>query len=550
MPILHRRRVLSLGVPLVLIPGEVLVGREAIAQQAAAPPRKRGPVRLETATTGGTIRALLVGIDTYKQFRGLQGAVADAHDLADVLTRAEVRDLTVLIDAQATRATMRDALRGLAERTRRNDLVIIAFAGHGSQEPERKKGSKASGKEEYFILWGFTPDAEGSAERILDDEMFVWIKEIADKGCEMIYAADSCFGGGMSKSVDPRVQGLPVRALERVETPAQAGPSAYYIKPGDDRLDVGAVPPHEDATETIASLTFLAGVDENTEVPEVQIDTEPTTRGALSFALARAFEGQADQNGDGLTTRKELFAYMRSHVRVLSADRQSPVVAPRRPGSGDTVLFRSQPRLPTTSTLPGIARPAPSAAPGTGSLAASPSAAGLYRDPRTGDIIDASGSVVAYGQPTGALGVARARIEAYQALARMAQGRMLDATLAPANRDFRLGDKFTLTVGGVYGHFLILLNLAGDGRVQFLFPTGRVDSYWGNEDLVQSMTADDPPGADTLILFASTERRIRLEGEIAGLNDRLEPAALVDAIAAHLGADDRIGIATYTTLKR
>ena len=548
MVLLPRRHVLRYGAPAILAPCLLWPHGAAQAQTAVAAQRKRGPVRLETAVAGATIRALVVGIDTYKVpavAPTLSGAVADARDLTDVLTRAGVGDVTLLVDAEATRPTMQTALRGLAERTRRNDLVVVAFAGHGSQEPERKAGSKASGREEYFVLWGFSPDPEGSTERILDDEMYIWVKGIADKGAEVIYAADCCFGGGMSKSVDPRVNRMPVRALERVERPEQAGPGAYYIKPGEDRLDVGTVPAHEDATETIATLTFLAGVDENTKVPEVLIDTEPTARGALSFALARALEGQADHNGDGLTTRKELFAYMRSHVRVLSSNWQTPVVAPRRPGSGDTALFRNAPRIQAAS-VPAISRPASTSAP----QIQSPAAGALIRDPRTGDIIDGSGCIVAYGQPPGALAVARARIAAYQDLARLAQGRMLDAALSPAGRDYRLGDPFTLTVGGVYGRFLILLNLAGDGRVQFLFPKGRVDPYWGNEELVQTMRADDPPGADTLVIIAATERRTRLEGELAGLDDKHEPAALVDAIATHLGPNDQIGIATYTTLRR
>lgn len=65
-----------------------------------------------------------------------------------------------------------------------------------------------------------------------------------------------------------------------------------------------------------------------------------------------------------------------------------------------------------------------------------------------------------------------------------------------------------------------------------------------------TIRADDPPGADTLIVIATTEKRLRIEGELAGIHDKHAPTALVDAISTHLGADDQIGIATYTTLKR
>ena len=125
MLILTRRRVLRFGVPLVLAPGLSLSPNATRAQATAtATARKRGRVRLETATTGGTIRALLVGIDSYKHpdvAPTLGGAIADARDLADVLARAEASDVTVLIDAQATRSAMKEAIRGIAERTRRKD---------------------------------------------------------------------------------------------------------------------------------------------------------------------------------------------------------------------------------------------------------------------------------------------------------------------------------------------------------------------------------------------------------------------------------------------
>ena len=48
-------------------------------------------------------------------------------------------------------------------------------------------------------------------------------------------------------------------------------------------------------------------------------------RGALSYAVARAFEGNADANQDGKVTVKELFANIRQVVYQLSDQRQNVV---------------------------------------------------------------------------------------------------------------------------------------------------------------------------------------------------------------------------------
>ncbi len=48
-------------------------------------------------------------------------------------------------------------------------------------------------------------------------------------------------------------------------------------------------------------------------------------RGALSYAVARAIEGNADADQDGKVTLKELFANVRQVVYQLSDQRQNVV---------------------------------------------------------------------------------------------------------------------------------------------------------------------------------------------------------------------------------
>jgi hypothetical protein len=81
---------------------------------------------------------------------------------------------------------------------------------------------------------------------------------------------------------------------------------------------------------------FLGAVDRNSKAPEVHIPGVPGLRGALSYAVARALEGAADENGDGAVTEQELFSYVRQVAYQLSDQRQNVVTAgptEREPGS-------------------------------------------------------------------------------------------------------------------------------------------------------------------------------------------------------------------------
>src|SRR4051812_41242716 len=93
------------------------------------------------APGGGQVRALVVGVNDYtgRSIPTLKGAVADARDLEATFRAAGVSDLTVLIDADATRRNFETAINRLINNSKTGDLVFISFAGHGSQQPELVK---------------------------------------------------------------------------------------------------------------------------------------------------------------------------------------------------------------------------------------------------------------------------------------------------------------------------------------------------------------------------------------------------------------------------
>jgi len=108
--------------------------------------------------------------------------------------------------------------------------------------------------------------------------------------------------------------------------PATAAGLAREIDPRAEEMSFRQVPtytllvdmlkPVTDDQESLTDLdldktTFLAAVDRNTKAPKFESPVIDGFRGALSYAVARAFEGSADDNHDGKVTLKELFANVR-----------------------------------------------------------------------------------------------------------------------------------------------------------------------------------------------------------------------------------------------
>ena len=135
-----------------------------------------------------------------------------------------------------------------------------------------------------------------------------------------IYEIDQMIGaGGMVRDVDPRAAQMSFRQITGYTL------AVDELKPvssdGDPRSELD-----------LDRTTFLAAVDRSTKAPEVRIPGIDGLRGALSYAFARAIEGNADIDHDGKVTLKELFTNVRQVVYQLSDQRQNVVtmVAPRR----------------------------------------------------------------------------------------------------------------------------------------------------------------------------------------------------------------------------
>jgi hypothetical protein len=546
---------------------------------------------------GGEVRALVIGIDGYRHVRQLKGAVADAQDIDGALRRMGTRDITTLIDGQVERAAVLTAIDRLVGRTRPNDLVILSIAGHGTQEPEKVKGSEPDGMENVFLLTGFEPTAAGSQQRILGSEFNHFIRQFELRGAKVLFVADTCHGGGMARDVDPRAGEMSFRQVQMYTIPVDT------LKPVTTPADASLNELDLDRT------AFLAAVDRKTKAPEVRIPGASTLRGALSYAFARAIEGNADANGDGKITLKELFTNVRQVVYQLSDQRQNIVTmtAPSRnidrdlayemtrgisiveqpaPGAAPAAAPVPAPAPAATPTPAAATAQAPAAAPRTlTSPAAAPEPvpanpapvamssrpiriasldgkdanfAGIEKreaafeivapidnpdliwDPKSHDVL-AWGDVIAYRVDKSDLPSVIDRAAAVRDLKQLSIRAPQVIRVAPDDGLHHNESTVQIVLSNVINRSLVLFNIAGDGTVQMLYPIGSDPIVMPTNEYSFQVRVREPFGADQIVAVTADQPMAPLKQALQQSDRRRSAAQMIKMVQRYAPADARIG---------
>ena len=538
---------------------------------------------------GGEVRALVIGIDDYQHVRKLKGATADAHDVESSLRTMGVRDVTALIDDHADRPNVLREISALVERTKTNDIVFLSIAGHGAQEPERIKGSQPDGMEDVFLLPGFEATPMGSQQRILGSEFNHFIKQFELRGAKVIFVADTCHGGGMARDIDPRAAEMSFRQIPGYTLLVDE------LKPVSDQGD-----PRSELD--LDHTAFLAAVDRNTKAPEVRIPGIDGLRGALSYAVARAVEGNADADHDGKVTLKEFFANIRQVVYQLSDQRQNVVTmtSPNRSPDIDVAfgLTRGvtliqgpiegpQPAAPPLSAslpppsaslaaggiaplpLPGPSPPFVGGVSGPIRLAAldgktsyfpSPKSRDstfqavqptdnpdLIWDPASHDVI-AWGDVVAYGVDLADLSTVIDRTVAIRALKGIATQSPQVMRISPDDRLRHNEQTVNIDLSEVGGRAVVLFNVSGDGTIQMLYPIGADASPVRLANLRLPLRVREPFGAEQIVAVTSQQRMVDFEKALQQLNRRRASGQVIKSLERYMPADARVGSVGFFTV--
>ncbi|MEA2723553.1 MAG: hypothetical protein QOH59_1324, partial [Gemmatimonadales bacterium] len=287
-------------------------------------------------------RALLIGIDKYPKIAQLEGCVNDVQLMRSTLLETfgfPPDKVTLLANERATREGILTALDSLVDATGDGDVVVIHYAGHGSQMTDRE-GDEPDGLDETIMSFD-TEGRWGINRDITDDEIHLRLVRMGAKTSYITLIFDACHSGTItrdafgvrSRSVEPDrrpVLELPPSPIPQSEREAkrERGPSGwmplsdkYVLLTGcrDEETSFEYRPPDASAEVVHGALTYflcqeLRAAGANTSYRELFERVAAKVTAANSRQHPQ-MEGRADRQIFGVA---ELSAD--THVRVTARE--------------------------------------------------------------------------------------------------------------------------------------------------------------------------------------------------------------------------------------
>ena len=247
--------------------------------------------------------ALVVGIDNYRHWPHLEYAVKDAREVA-VLLKSRGFQLQTLIDENATRSNILQALDTIKKSADVNSRVVIYFAGHGQTEDLPGGGQRG------YIVPVDADSYNWKGTMLAMNRLNQRIRQIKAK--HIFLAFDACYSGlGLTRSIKRH--------------PEQD--SAYIKKMMQSR-----------------SIQILTAGSRSEQAIEAE------GHGLFTEHLVAALAGTADINADGYITATEIYATLRPSVTQQSHSRQTPQFGYIE-GNGDLIFYNRPRKTESASVL-------------------------------------------------------------------------------------------------------------------------------------------------------------------------------------------------------
>ncbi len=482
----------------------------------------------------GDLYGFVVGINDYLgTANDLAGSVNDAEDLAGALRAAKAKKVVKFVDQAGTKFNIERSFLKLVADAKAGDTILFSFSGHGTQEPEpADRKAEVDGKNEVFLLSGYATKGPASKERIVDDEIFSWLKKADDKGVNVVFIADSCHSGSMNRSVRNDV----VRYR-----------NADFGAITDDEL---AFPPPETAKLTEGDLkhvTFISATTDEKLTPEVKIGGK--WRGALSWSMARAIEGHADRDANGEVDQFELVGYIVPSVARIVESQQTPQVVPLRPerlalfpvdpeaaskfvlAAAETgTLVREGEKDPLKVAVEGGDGAAPDGIAFT-EIVADKGEADLIWYKAEGKVEHRIGGEVASGIDESTIKPVIAKFAALKWLKANGAIDPVAAGLTSGDKRYAPGETVEISAEGARQPFLTMFNMPPDGRVEYFYPSPsnpeEAEKDWRKNTLKERFKVDRPPyGAEHLVLIFTDRPLPELHAVLSAMKTATDASGL------------------------
>ncbi len=272
-------------------------------------------------------RALLIGIDEYPHITPLEGCVNDVTLMRSVLTENlgfPEKQITMLTNDQATRDGILAAFDELYEQTGKDDLVVIHYAGHGSQMTDRE-GDEPDGMDETIVTFDSGRDPLPNRD-ITDDEINETVLRLSEKTPYLTLIFDCCHSGTITRDAF----GATARFVTADDRPVDSLPPSPISTRGSrggkrDAGPSGWLPLSE-------RYVLLAGCrDEEVSYEHIQrVGDKEIKQGNLTFHMCQLLPKAAPG-----TTYRDVHERVSTLVSAATSSRQHP----QAEGALDRELF-------------------------------------------------------------------------------------------------------------------------------------------------------------------------------------------------------------------
>ncbi|MBL6996656.1 caspase family protein [Desulfobacula sp.] len=147
-------------------------------------------------------KALLVGVNRYKNVGSLNGCVNDVRNIADILTSYygfSTSEIRTIVDESVTRDNLMQRLDWLTDDAQPGDSLLFHFSGHGSQVLDRDGDELEDSMDEILCLHDM--DFRDPNSYLLDDDL----NHIIDRLPKEVYLTvciDSCHSGTATRDIE------------------------------------------------------------------------------------------------------------------------------------------------------------------------------------------------------------------------------------------------------------------------------------------------------------------------------------------------------------